>query len=79
MDYNQDNPKIYKRDEMLPISKVRKMIPGKNGGPCSRQHIYNLIEEGRLYPVFRFGGKHCVCVPLPVVQNYIQNCEINTE
>jgi hypothetical protein len=74
---NDSKPQIYKREDMLPVSKVRKMIPGKNGGPCSRQHVYNLIDLGNLKPVFKFGGKHCVCVPRPVVEEYIKSCEFD--
>lgn len=67
---------VYRREEMLPVSKIRKLIPGKDGGPCSRQHVYNLIDEGKLKPAFRFGDRQGICVPKPVVDTYLRECEI---
>lgn len=72
-----ETPQTYRRQDMLSVSNLRKMIPGKNGGPCSRQHIYNLIDQGKLSPAFRFGGRYNVCVPRAVVEAYIQSCMID--
>lgn len=68
---------VYKRSDMVPVSSICKMIPGKNGGPCSRQHVYNLIEEGKLSPAFRFGDRANVQVPRMVVEAYLQSCRID--
>lgn len=68
-------PQIYKREEMLSVSKIRKMIPGKNGGPCSRQHVYNLMDEGKIKPFFMFSG--CRHAPRLAVENYLHLCEID--
>ena len=47
-------PTIYHRADMLSVGQIARMIPGSSGGPCSRQHVYNLIERGDLAPAFRF-------------------------
>jgi len=68
---------VYKRQEMLSVSSICKLIPGKNGGPCSRQHIYNLIESGGLAPAFKFGGKYNIHVPRSAVEEYLRQCRID--
>lgn len=74
-----EKPQIYKRQDMLSVSRIRNMIPGRNGGPCSRQHVYNLIDEKRLAPAFRFGGRYNVHVPRPVVEEYLNSCRIDPD
>ena len=71
-----EEPMIYHRRDMLGVGQIRKMIPGQNGGPCSRQHIYNLIERGDLSPAFRFGLKKCLCVPRQVVEEFTRKSVI---
>lgn len=71
MEFNGRN---YRREDMLPVSKIRKLIPGRDGGPCSFQHVLNLIDRGDLKPAFRFG---CTCVPRQVVEEYIEHCRID--
>ncbi len=72
-----ETPPVFKRQEMLSVGNIRKMIPGKNGGPCSRQHVHNLIEHGALSPAFKFGGKYNIHVPRAVVEEYIKGCQID--
>ena len=73
-----DKPTIFKRQDLVSIGNIRKMIPGKNGGPCSRQHVHNLIDNGLLTPAFRFGGKYNIHVPRIVVERYLESCQIDT-
>lgn len=72
-----ETPPVYKRQDMLSVGSICKMIPGMRGGPCSRQHVYNLIAEGQLAPAFRFGDRCNVHVPRPVVEKYIESCRID--
>lgn len=69
--------KVFKRQNMLTVGQVCREIPGKNGGHCSRQHIYNLINQGELTPAFRFGRKQGICVPREVVEAYKLSCLID--
>ena len=67
---------VYARGDMLTVSEITRKIPGANGGPCSRQHVYNLIEQGLLKPAFRFGTRRGICVPKQVVDAYKDGCLI---
>ena len=58
-----EKPQIFKKQELIKVSKLAGLWC------CSRQHIYNLIDQG-LLPAFRFGGKRCMCVPLAAVEDY---------
>lgn len=57
-----NKPQIYKKQDMLKISKIARRWG------CSRQHIYNLIESGRL-TAFRFGLSRCLYVPIQSVSD----------
>ncbi len=72
-----DTPPVYKRQDMLSVGSIRKMIPGIRGGPCSRQHVHNLIASGQLAPAFRYGGRCNVHVPRTVVEAYLRQCIID--
>lgn len=67
----------YHRKDMLTVSQITRRIPGLNGGPCSRQHVYNLIDKGALRPAFRFGTRSGICVPAQVVEQFVQKCEMD--
>jgi len=67
----------YRRQDMLTVSQITKEIPGVSGGPCSRRHVYDLIERGDLTPAFRFGVRRGICVPKQVVEKYKQRCLID--
>lgn len=69
-------PAVYSRKDMLSVAQIARLIPGRAGGPCSRQHIYNLIDQGDLQPAFRFGSRKGLCVPRSVVEAYIQRCVV---
>ncbi|MBE0584263.1 MAG: helix-turn-helix domain-containing protein [Desulfofustis sp.] len=68
---------VYRRKDMLSVSQVCKEIPGINGGPCSRQHVYNLIDRGLLKPAFRFGRRQGMFVPREAVHRYVKSCEFD--
>jgi len=70
-------PSVYKRGDMLTVGQIRRLIPGKNGGACSKQHIYNLIERGDLKPAFRFGDRHGICVPRAAVDKFVESRKID--
>ena len=63
-----------KREDMLSVSQICNEIPGMDGGPCSRQHVYNLIDRGDLKPAFRFGRLRGLCVPRDAVDRYKKGC-----
>ena len=67
----------YGRKDLLSVSQICEEIPGTSGGPCSRQHVYNLIDRGELKPVFRFGQRRGLFVPKEVVQGYVSNCQFD--
>ena len=67
----------YERKDMLSVSQICEKIPGVSGGPCSRQHIYNLIDRGDLNPAFRFGQRRGLFVPKDVVRRYVSNCRFD--
>ena len=69
-------PAIYTSKDMLSVAQVSRLIPGANGGPCSRQHVYNLIDRGELTPAFRFGSRKGLCVPRAVVEGYLVGCQV---
>ena len=69
-----EKPQTYRREDMLPIAKVCKLIPGKTGGPCSRQHVHDLISRGEISPAFRFGGRYNIHVPRLAVEEYLRRC-----
>jgi len=71
-----ETKQIFKRQEMITVGEITRLIPGANGGPCSRQHVYNLIDSGELTPAFRFGKKRGICVPRQVVEAYQRGCLI---
>ena len=70
-------PEIYKRKDMLTVGQICREIPGKSGGACSRQHVYDLIERGDLSPAFRFGRKQCLYVPREAVERYKSCCLVD--
>ena len=67
----------YRRKDLLSVSQICEEIPGASGGPCSRQHVYNLIDCGELKPVFRFGQRRGLYVPKDAVLGYIRNCQFD--
>ena len=67
----------YRRKDLLSVSQICEEIPGASGGPCSRQHVYNLIDRGDLKPAFRFGLRRGLFVPKDVVQGYITDCQFD--
>jgi hypothetical protein len=67
-------PSIYSRRDMLSVNQITNLIPGNNGGSCSRQHVYNLIDRGELKPAFRFGTRRGLFVPREVVERYVARC-----
>ncbi|WP_420806162.1 helix-turn-helix domain-containing protein [Geobacter anodireducens] len=44
---------------------------------CSRQHVYNLIDQGRLKPAFRFGRSKGLFIPRSVLEEFKQNCRVD--
>jgi hypothetical protein len=70
-------PSVYKREDILSVSQICMQIPGLSGGPCSRQHVHNLIDRGDLQPAFRFGRKRGLFVPKDAVQRYISACRFD--
>jgi len=68
---------VYKRRDLLSVSQICDEIPGMSGGPCSRQHVYNLIDSGELSPVFRFGRRRGLCVSKDAVREYVLNCRFD--
>jgi len=69
--------RVYKRKDLLSVSQICEEIPGMSGGPCSRQHVYNLIDRGKLKPVFRFGQLRGLFVPKDAVLKYMLNCRFD--
>ena len=67
----------YKRKDLLSVSQICEEIPGASGGPCSRQHVYNLIDRGDLKPAFRFGQRKGLYVPKDVVLEYVSECKFD--
>lgn len=63
-----EKPQIFKKEEMVSVRKVARDIH------CSRQHIYNLIDQGRLKPAFRFGRSKSLFVPRSVVDEFKRSC-----
>ena len=72
-------PRVFNRKDMLSVSQICRKIPGINGGPCSRQHVYNLIDRGELSPAFRFGRKKGLLVPLQAVMSYLEGCRYDPD
>lgn len=66
--------KKYRREDLLSVMQACHEIPGLNGGPCSRQHVYDLIDRGDLKPAFRFGRKRGLFIPREVVDAYKSTC-----
>jgi excisionase family DNA binding protein len=60
---------IYKKEDMLRVSEIAARMR------VSRQHIYNLIDQGDLKPAFRFGGRRGLRVPRLVVEVFMQGSE----
>ena len=73
MENNAELP-AYRCKDLLSITQICEKIPGVTGGPCSRQHAYNLIE---LSPVFRFGQRRGLFVPKDAVFEYVSNCQFD--
>ena len=69
--------RVYKRKDLLSVSRICEEIPGMSGGPCSRQHVYNLIDRGELKPAFRFGRRKGLFVPKGVVRGYVLSCRFD--
>ena len=76
MENNTELP-VYRRKDLLSVAKICERIPGMSGGPCSRQHVYNLIDRGELMPVFRFGRRKGLFVPKEVVLGYVSSCRFD--
>ena len=57
-------PQKYKKEEMMKVAKIALRLG------VSRQHVYNLIDQGRLKPAFRFGASRTLWVPLPAVEEF---------
>ena len=76
MQQHSDTLATYRRQDLLTVGEIARKIPGLNGGPCSRQHVYNLIERGELSPAFRFGTRKGICVPRHVVEQYVRRCQV---
>jgi len=74
---SDDRLQVYKRKDMLSVNQICKEIPGFSGGPCSRQHVYNLIDRGELKQAFRFGRRRGLFVPKDAVQGYVLNCRFD--
>ncbi|HAM40385.1 MAG TPA: hypothetical protein DCP69_03360 [Candidatus Omnitrophica bacterium] len=56
-------PQTYRKDEMIKIAAIARRWG------VSRQHVYNLIDAGKL-TAFRFGGSRGMWVPLPIVKQF---------
>jgi len=59
----------YKREDMIKVSQLARRW-GR-----SRQHIYNLIDNGEL-PAFRFGGLRGMWVPLPKILEHESQSQV---
>jgi hypothetical protein len=70
-------PQMFRRKDMLTVGQICREIPGKCGGACSRQHVYNLIDRGDLSPAFRFGRRQCLYVPRESVEKYKMSCRVD--
>jgi len=57
--------KIFKKQEMVKVAKLAKRWG------VSRQHVYNLIDQGRI-PAFRFGYSRAMFVPMPEIEKFEQ-------
>lgn len=60
-----DKPQIFRKNELVKISKVARRWG------CSRQHIHNLINQGRL-KAFQYGMSNCMFVPLADIEKFEQ-------
>ncbi len=78
MENNTELP-VYRRKDLLSVTQICERIPGMSGGPCSRQHVYNLIDRGELKPVFRFGQRRGLFVPKEAVLGYVSNCRFDPD
>ena len=67
-----EQPQIFKKNEMLKVSKVARRWG------CSRQHVYNKIDQGDL-KAFRFGLSRCVFIPLSEVERIERGGELETD
>lgn len=76
MQQHSDTLATYRRQDLLTVGEIARKIPGLAGGPCSRRHVYNLIERGELSPAFRFGTRKGICVPRQVVEQYVRRCQV---
>ena len=64
----------YRREDLLSVVQICHEIPGLNGGPCSRSHVYSLIDQGKLSPTFRYGQQRGMFVPREAVERYKNSC-----
>jgi len=64
---------IFRKEEMLKVSKIASRWG------VSRQHVYNLIDQGQLKPAFRFGGRQGIAVPLSIVVQYERAAVIDAD
>ena len=74
---NNTASSIYRRKDMLSVNQICKQIPGISGDTCSRQHVYNLIDSGKLKPAFRFGRRRGLFVSKDAVLGYVSNCQFD--
>lgn len=66
------NASVFKKQDLVKVSKLA------DRWQCSRQHIYNLIDQGKLQ-AFRFGGRRCMCVPALSVEEYEKSSLIDPD
>ncbi|MBE2887236.1 helix-turn-helix domain-containing protein [Geobacter anodireducens] len=64
-------PLIFSKEEMISVKNIARDIC------CSRQHVYNLIDQGRLKPAFRFGRSKGLFIPRSVLEEFKQNCRVD--